>query len=102
MKVRKSGAIEVIMIVMKIHINNAVICERGCGIFMNITENGKLLVNKKNLQITTPGDNQVKMGECGAIDVIVKALKIHTSDPIVYKYGCCTLLNTTLNNCIFI
>lgn len=38
------------------------------------------------------------MRECGAIDVIVNVMKVHTNDPIVYKYGCSALGNITLND----
>lgn len=41
-KAGKFGAIEVILDAIKIHINNADVCEEGCGALWNITVNGKL------------------------------------------------------------
>ena len=36
----EGGAIEVILNAMRTHINNAGVCEAGCGALGNITENG--------------------------------------------------------------
>ena len=38
---KEGGAIEVILNVMRTHINNAEVCEAGCGALYNITSNGK-------------------------------------------------------------
>ena len=36
----RAGAIEAIVSAMKTHINNAGVCEQGCGALRNITVNG--------------------------------------------------------------
>ena len=40
-KAGECGAIEVILSAMKTHMNNAGVCEAGCGVLGNITVNGK-------------------------------------------------------------
>lgn len=41
-KARESGAIEIILSTLRKHMNNADVCERGCGALMNIAlNNGK-------------------------------------------------------------
>lgn len=39
-KAEQCGAIDVILNVLKVHIDNAVICSAGCGALMNISLNG--------------------------------------------------------------
>lgn len=51
MKARKSGAIEVIMNVMKIHMGVGGICEQGCGVLWNITANGKIILIKTTIKV---------------------------------------------------
>lgn len=41
MKAGQCGAIDVILNAMKIHINDAGVCEQGCGALGNITLSGK-------------------------------------------------------------
>lgn len=36
----------------------------------------------------TPDDNEVKAGECGAIDAIISAMKVHINDSGVCEQGC--------------
>lgn len=41
-RVGECGGIDVIVSVMKTHMNNSEICQQGCGTFMNIMNNGKI------------------------------------------------------------
>ena len=45
----------------------------------------------------TTADNQVKAGECGAIEVIVNAMKAHMNITDVCEQGCGALCNITVN-----
>lgn len=40
----------------------------------------------------------MKAGECGAIDVIVNAMKKHIDNVVVCKWGCSALENITASN----
>ena len=48
----KTGAIEIIVEAIKIHMNNAGVCYRGCGALSNITiNNGKQI--KRTIKLCT-------------------------------------------------
>lgn len=51
-KAGDSGAIEVTVNAMRKHINNTGVCERGCGVLMNITLNGKTTYLKQHFKNT--------------------------------------------------
>lgn len=52
----------------------------------------------KLLLTNSTDDNKARAGECGAIGMIVSAIKVHTNNLNVCEYGCKTLCNITLNN----
>ena len=48
MKAGAGGGIEVVVKVINAHINNADICEWGCGALKNMTINGESTVSKEH------------------------------------------------------
>lgn len=52
----------------------------------------------KWLLTNSTDDNKARAGECGAIGMIVSAIKVHTNNLNVCEYGCKTLCNITSNN----
>lgn len=51
------------------------------------------------LIITFIADNQVKAGECGAIEVITNFMRVHINDAdTICEKGCSALNSITLNN----
>ena len=51
-----------------------------------------------DLRDSTSDDNKVTAGKCGAIEVVVNVMKIHTDNASVCEYGCGALLIITDNN----
>ena len=86
---------------MSTHIDNANVCENGCGALMNITfNNGKLgTINKipHLFLLEYPADNQIKAGEAGAIEAIVNAMNEHIKNGAVCENGCGALMSITIN-----
>lgn len=97
----KTGAIDVVLDVMKAHISSPCVCENGCGVLKTIA-----LDCKKNILLKRGGliiqnnvivDNAVKAGQSGAIGMIVSAIKRHISNPGVCEQGCKALINIAVN-----
>lgn len=59
---------------------------------VNPTNNNKTNINE------IIDDNRVKAGKCGAIEMIVSAMKTHINNVDVCKHGCLALWNTVANN----
>lgn len=87
---------------MKTHINDADVCKWGCGVFMNITPNCKYqYLNNQNKINSNIDDNKVRVGECGAIDVILSAMKNHSNNADVCNNGCGVFWNIAVDDNIF-
>ena len=53
----------------------------------------------KNSKLNSKKDeNQVRAGETGGIETVVKAINIHINNVDVCKKGCGALMNMTINN----
>ena len=100
MKAGKGDAIEVILNVMRTHINNSEVCYAGCGALMNITyNNGKQIEaqTKRNYSKNIAAGNKVRAGKGGAIEVILNAMRTHINNAGVCEDGFRVLINITVN-----
>ena len=92
MRAGEGGAIETILNVMRTHINNAGVCEAGCGALRNITYIiGNFfmpLFNFQNHFFNSIAENKVRAGEGGAIETILNAIRMHINNAGVCKDGC--------------
>lgn len=92
------GVVDVILDVMKTHANDAVICENGSRILWNITASSGTIVFKYiNDIFIIAADNQMKTGECGAIEIVLNAIKLHINNTNVCESGCGALWSITTN-----
>ena len=84
---------------MRTHIDNAGVCENGCGALWNITANGKQNSQQTKYEpYQIPIDNnKVRAGEAGAIDVILSAMGRHIDNANICMRGCWALMNITVN-----
>lgn len=99
MKAGECGAINVILDAMKTHVNNADICKEGCVALLSIAYNGEILSSKyKMTKFNKLDNNQVKVGECEAVDVILSVLKLHMFFIGMCYIGCSTL-GIIVKNC---
>ena len=82
-KAGECGAIEVILEAMKTHMNNAGVCEKGCGTLWN----------------TSFGCSPIQKQVCekGGLDVLLKVLKKHYDNENVLE-SCCGVIGTVLSS----
>ena len=64
---------------------------------VNINHKAKAILNEMISTNPTTADNQVKAGECGAIEVILSAMKTHMNNADVCQAGCGALWSITVN-----
>lgn len=102
-KAGQSGAIEVILDLMKMHISIPGICECGCNTLKNIVLNCKFVLTYQYLNITICNsvDNKLKAVQYGVIDIVLNTLRTHISNPDVCKMSCGVLYNISNGNYSF-
>ena len=92
-KAGTAGGIEAVVKAINTHINNADVCEQGCGALWNMTVNGKNTDKIQQAhQIKWTDENRVK---AGGIEAVVKAISTHIDNVNVCKAGCGALWNIT-------
>ena len=90
-KIAEQGGISVILEAMRTHTSHAGVQEEGCGALRNLAVNAgnKIKINFFKL---------IKITEQGGIEVILKAMRTHTSDAGVQGQGCGALTNLARND----
>ena len=97
-KAGAAGGIEAVVKAINKHINNADVCEQGCGALFYMTVNGKNNTNKTHNESEWTDENEVKAGAAGGIEAVVKAINTHIDNADVCQFGCGALRNMTVYN----
>ena len=98
-KAGQAGAIKPIVMAVSLHMANAEVCESGCGALWNMTVDGMRRRGGSMLVkfLRELADNQVKAGDAGAVEVVVKAMDTHINDVGACISCCGALWNISKN-----